>query len=156
MTLTIEYHETDLFELATKALRARRLFQEAAQASRDAMSATARTMLDDHLVALSDTLFAAPVLSGGDALLACLHDDVAHAGGAPTRFYTDEGDAYTEGGTGDGRRIEAAADHLAACLTLAWRVNDVLTAEASIAQQRKALAAVPKGSPPDPSPDSKC
>ncbi|WP_111405062.1 MULTISPECIES: hypothetical protein [Meridianimarinicoccus] len=116
------------------------------------MSATARTMLDDHLVALSDTPFAAPVLSGGDALLACLHDDVAHAGGAPTRFYTDEGDAYTEGGTEDGRRIEAAADHLAACLTLAWRVNDVLTAEASIAQQRKALAAVPKGSPPDPSP----
>lgn len=140
MTITIEYHETETFALAAKALRADRLFRDAAQAARDALPETARAMLDAHLAAVPQTPFAATVLSHADALRAALQDAVDAAGGVPVLFEGQDGTRHMLSGTDDAERIQSAVARLAAFLDLAWPVHDQLTAEATIARQRAVLS----------------
>ena len=79
-------------------------------------------------------------LSHADTLLATLRGAAEQAGGAPDYFHTQDGAAHLVSGTEAGGRIAAAADRLADFLTPAWRVADMLAAEAAIAAQRAALA----------------
>uniref|UniRef100_UPI0013A6E5C3 hypothetical protein n=1 Tax=Meridianimarinicoccus zhengii TaxID=2056810 RepID=UPI0013A6E5C3 len=129
--ITFEVCETDLYAIAAKALRARRLFHTAALVARADLPFATRSMLDRHLETGPDALYSAPVLAVGDELLACLHDAIEQAGGAPVLCHTEDGEPYTVGGTEDGARIDAAAARLAAFLTLAWQVCDALAAEAA-------------------------
>jgi len=140
MTITIEYHETETFALAAKALRADRLFRDAAQAARDALPETARAMLDSHFAAVPQTPFAAPTLSHADALREALRDAVDAAGGVPVLLIGQDGTRHLLSGTDDAERIQTAVERLAAFLDLAWPVHDQLTAEASIARQRAVLS----------------
>jgi hypothetical protein len=154
MTITIEYHETETFALAAKALRAYRLFRDAAQATRDALPETERAMLDAHLAAVPETPFAAPTLAQADTLRAALQDAVDAAGGAPVLFEGQDGARHIVRGSEDGGRIQTAAERLADFLALAWQVHDQLTAEATIARQRKTLAEAALGQSAAPDRDA--
>ena len=150
--IMIEYRVTEVYDLTAAALGAWRPFHAAANAAREDLPPTVRSVLNSYLATAPDVLFSAKSLSTGDALLDALRAAVERVGGAPVLSQTEDGAPNTIGGTEVGGRIATAADRLAKFLPLAWQVHDALTAERVIAAQRAALEKGRTGSA-EPGPD---
>ncbi|WP_156916841.1 hypothetical protein [Leisingera aquimarina] len=130
--MLLKPNHIDVEKSAAKAIACQRRLRAALSPVREALPLSLRFTIDGIGKFSVDDLFMPHKLDNVDDLVQRLEVLLRDVGGAPVVHHTEEGEAYSVGGTEIGRKVEVLIDCLNAMRGHARPVSDRIAARAAL------------------------